>query len=257
MGILSWIVKWFKKAPPPEESRLGVTFNLVGSDYQPPPKRPKRKLIQPDPICPYCGFKYDAFPKTKKKCPECGQIVIMKSKDKIKRLFTEQQADEYEEEKLERARINGLRGYLSAAGLDPHQLPLIHMNMEDETGHTIEYEDVVEILLEKAAEERRSSCDFDGAKWAYFELAHVRRNDDKEFFSAYREMKRMELMDYGKAGDVTHVQWSTGCQCDACVKHKDKVWTLNHAIKHVPYPSKKCNAKFPFCGSYVAYFPEE
>ena len=129
MGILDRILKWFRKDLSHEEPKLSVTFNMVGQDYQPHPKRPKRKLIQADPICPYCGFNYETFPKTKKKCPECGEIVIMKSKDKIKRLFTVEQADEYDEEKLERARINGLRGYLSAAGLDPHQLPLIHMNM--------------------------------------------------------------------------------------------------------------------------------
>ena len=119
MGILDRILKWFRKDLSHEEPKLSVTFNMVGQDYQPHPKRPKRKLIQADPICPYCGFNYETFPKTKKKCPECGEIVIMKSKDKIKRLFTVEQADEYDEEKLERARINGLRGYLSAAGLDP------------------------------------------------------------------------------------------------------------------------------------------
>ena len=251
------ILKWFRKEPPKEESGLAVTFNLVGQDYQPPPKRPKRILKQPDPICPYCGFEYQTFPKTKKKCPKCGETVIIMSKDKIKRLFTEERADEYNEEKQERARINELRGYLSAAGLDPHELPLIHMQMEEETGRTIEYEEVVEILLEKAAAERRSSCDFDGAKWAYSKLAQFRRNENKEFFPAYPEMKRMELMDYRKAKDVQHVKWTTACKCDVCRELEGKSWKLAYAIKHLPAPPKQCTARFPMSGSYVAAFPGE
>jgi predicted RNA-binding Zn-ribbon protein involved in translation (DUF1610 family) len=256
MGILDRILKWFRKDLSHEEPKLSVTFNMVGQDYQPPPKRPKRKLIQPDPLCPYCNSKLESFPKNNKKCPECGKTLIVRSSDKIKRIFTVVQADEYDEEKKERTRINELRSYLSAAGLDPHQLPLIHMKMEEETGRTIEYEDVVELLLEKTASEKRSSGDYDGAMWVYSALADFRYHEEKAYFSAFQETNRMRLLDYAKAGDVTHVEWSTVCKCDYCNEIAAKVWTLNYATKHLPWPSKKCTGTYPFYGRYLPYVPE-
>jgi hypothetical protein len=64
-------------------------------------------------------------------------------------------------------------------------------------------------------------------------------------------MNRMRLMDYLKAKDVEYVQWSTSCKCDVCKEIEGKKWDLAYAIKHLPAPPQKCEARFPFAGRYV------
>ncbi len=53
-----------------------------------------------EPVCPYCGFVFDAMPSRRRSCPSCKNAVYRKKRptDRTLRLVTEQQANEIEKE---------------------------------------------------------------------------------------------------------------------------------------------------------------
>ncbi|MGO8879728.1 MAG: hypothetical protein ACLPVO_07910 [Desulfomonilaceae bacterium] len=262
MGIFDRITRWISGKTPAEKPTLGVTVEMVGNDYISPPPKPKRKLIQPDPVCPYCGFKYEVFPKDRKPCPSCGEIVIIKSRDKIKHLLTKTQAEEWENDKKERASTNKAKNYLSMGRVDTEKFPLSAKGTVDEYGLELSskekatFKTLVNTALKKSVKK-----DFDGAFWAYFALAHFLRDNGLDYFETLKLMNQMRLLemktkdrhdkDYG-----WKVQITTGCKCDACKEIDGKVLTLDEALETMPYPSRDCTAKFPFTGRYLWFVGE-
>lgn len=53
-----------------------------------------------EPICPYCGYKFDKKPAKKKKCPDCENFIYIRTRkyDKQKVLVTEDQLNEISSE---------------------------------------------------------------------------------------------------------------------------------------------------------------
>ncbi len=58
------------------------------------------KIGNVDPICPYCGHRFDEKPGRKKKCPKCGNFIFVRTRpaDREKVLVTGDQAERIEEE---------------------------------------------------------------------------------------------------------------------------------------------------------------
>lgn len=255
MGIFDRIKAWIRGKSYQHKTAFGVTVEMVGNDYIPQPPKSKRKLIQPDPVCPYCGFKYEAFPKDKKPCPSCGEVVIIKSRDKIKHLFTKARAQEWEDDKKERALINKARGYLFMGRVNPDKLQLIREGIIEKSGHEISYNKVALNILTNAALKRSVKKDFDGAFWTYFAMTHLLRDQGFDYFDSLQLMHEMRLRemktkdhhdkDYG-----WKVRIVTGCDCKACKPLDGKILTLDEALETMPFPSKHCKVKFPFIGRY-------
>ena len=142
MKLFDRITRWISGKTPEKEPAFSVSIETVGFDHAPPQPKPKRKLIQPAPICPCCDFRYEAFPKDKKPCPCCGKIVIIRSRDKIRHLLTKARAQEWDDDKKEMTLINKSRNYLSMGRVDPDRLQLVREQMIEETGHEISYGNV-------------------------------------------------------------------------------------------------------------------
>lgn len=259
MGIFDKITKWLNKKPE-TKTELGVSFEIKGSNFSPYPQKSKATLIQPDPVCPYCGFKYEVFPKDKKPCPSCGEVVIIKSRDKIKHLLTKTQAQKWEDDKREQTKINKAKTYLNMGRIDPDKLKLPPKGTIDEYDLELSsYEKVAFKMLINASLKRTVKKDYNGAFWAYFALTHLLRDAGLDYFKTLQlthEMKLREMKtedqhdkDYGWKVKIT-----TNCNCDACKPLDGKILTLDEALETIPFPSKDCTANFPFNGGGYSWF---
>lgn len=248
MGILDRLKKMILKSEDPTPK---VEIKMVGLDGPKPNPKKKRELIQPKPVCPYCGFRYDDMPKDKKPCPSCGQIVIIKSQEKIKHLFTVDQAKEWESDKKDKTLINKARSYLTMGRMDPDDLQKTREFMKEASGKDISYVDVVFRMLSEEALDRHSQRDFDGAFWTYFAMAHLLLDQGRDFFEAWKLAQEMKLSEIKLQDPKAKVRVSSGCDCPACQDIKKKILPINEALKTMPYPTRGCTDNFPFSGRYV------
>lgn len=73
---------------------MGILKSLFGS-------KPKYELLgNTDPICPYCAKALDKMPGRKKKCPNCGNYIYVRTRpsDKKRVVVTEQDASKIDEQ---------------------------------------------------------------------------------------------------------------------------------------------------------------
>lgn len=68
--------------------------------FKPKPTRTLPDIGNTEPICPYCGHQLDKMPGRKKKCPECAQHMLVRTRpsDRKKILIREDQALHIEEQ---------------------------------------------------------------------------------------------------------------------------------------------------------------
>ena len=249
--MLAW---WQRKQLKKTADQLHVTVELTRPEYTPRPPRPKRKLVQPDPVCPYCGHKYEKFPSSKSKCPACGEKVMVRSREKIKRLMTTDQAAAYDQEKKERAHLNKIRNYLSMARLDPDELQIVHEQVMEDSGREVSVEDAVMRIIESSLREAKRRKDYEAATWICFARTHLLRDNDREFFPSLQEWHQMRLMDKQKEAlrnrENTKLIVSPGCKCVECKKVDGRVLSIDEALRDLPLPVKGCANDFPFMGNY-------
>lgn len=254
--ILGWI-----KGKPSEGSSLSVEIEMVKPEAPKvqPTKDRKTAVKQPDPVCPHCGYKFVEMPASKKKCPECGKEVIVRSRNKIKTLMTPEEALQFDTEKKETARKRKLAGYLHMANLEFKSLDDIKERLDKKTGSKWRYDDVVWKVLNEAVIEGLATKNYRGLQHVYFAMTHLLRDEGKDFFDTLQEMHRMQLMEYlaegyGASGYGWPVKFLTSCECPYCSKIKQKTFQIEKALESMPFPSRQCtecaSGNFPFHAGY-------
>jgi DNA-directed RNA polymerase subunit RPC12/RpoP len=255
MNLVQRMLLWWQKRRGKNSlDSMQVTVEMASPEYTPQPPKPRRKLLQADPVCPYCGHKYEKIPSSKTKCPSCGEKVMVRSREKIKRLMTTDQAAAYDQEKKERAHLNKIRNYLSMARLDPDKLQIVQDQMMEDSGKEVSAEDAVLRIIESSLRDAKRSKDYEAATWICFARTHFLRDNDREFFSSLQEWHRMRLMDKQKEAlrnreDIKLIV-SPGCKCAECKKVDGRVVSIDQALRDLPLPVKGCAKDFPFMGNY-------
>ena len=248
------LVWWQTRQSKHSVNRMQVTVDMALPQYTPKPPKRNRKLVQADPVCPYCAHKYEKYPSTKTRCPSCNHLVIVRSRDKIKRLMTAGQASVYDYDKKESARINKARNYLSMARLDPDELQLVRERMTGGSGEEVTLEEVVMKVLESRLEEARRDRDFEAATWISFARTHFLRDNDREFFSSLQDWHRMKLLEKKQQALKDGWGWdlivAPGCKCRECRKVDGRILSIDEALRELPLPVRGCANEFPFIGNY-------
>lgn len=248
------ILWWHKRQLTYAAAQVDSSVEMERPEYTSKPPRPKRGLLQADPVCPYCGHKYEKYPNSKTKCPSCNRTVIVRSRDKIKRLLTVEQAAAYDDDKADRARINKARNYLFMARLDADELHVMRDQMTDDSGVERSLDDAVMRILEHRLREAKRRRDYEAATWICFARTHFLRDNDREFFPSLQEWHRMKLMEKKSEAirnrEDTQLIVSPGCNCSECKKVHGRILTIDEALRELPLPVKGCANDFPFMGNY-------
>jgi predicted Zn-ribbon and HTH transcriptional regulator len=222
-------------------------------------KTEKSPVKQPDPICPHCGYEFEKLPSRKRKCPECTEEVLVRSKNKLKMLMTPVEAGAFDAEKKEKARKKKLAEYLYMAHLEFKSLDDVKECLKKKTGTRWTYEDMVWKVLNEAVIKGLAAQNYRVLQHVNFAMAHFERDHGRDCFESVKEMHRMRLMEYlsegyGRDGYNWKVKVSASCECPHCSEIKERTFGMEEALEKTPFPSRECEVwttgSFPFLGRY-------
>ena len=219
-------------------------------------KRKGVEVVQGAPICPYCGDSFPTFPKRKRKCPRCQNvIVIWRGRKRTERtLVTEARAALLEaEEEAERLRI------LAEIEQDPERRFRRVARMVD--GLQISDAEIRQQLAAPSMSEHDAAwglfnqnvtrCmaenNFRLMSLTYFKMALQLYNEGREFRRLLVEANRMKLKEIRQwslesPGLVSGVLiYSDGC--DSCSELDGRRYSLEEAIRSQPLPHPECTVE--------------
>lgn len=188
MGLFSSLRKLFGGAPK-SESRA-EDFKVVRSPKE--PSSPELKEIGiVDAVCPYCSCILEKKPGRKKKCPECGNFIYVRTRplDREKILITEQQILEVEEQW---AIANGRHEEFLASR---QQHEDTKTKLREKFGREPADHDVQWAIYNKELMEHARNGDWGLYRNVRFNMAEILRKEsrDKDALSTYLEVCYLDL----------------------------------------------------------------
>lgn len=203
---------------------------------------------EPTVHCPYCKKLLESTPKKKKKCPNCGNYIYVRTKQSLfpSNLLTNDEAIAADEMKK----------------LDAHGITYQDFIDEKKSLTQKESGDVsnVDVCLNLYNKLLSRTKDPSHLKFLYFEIAYLLYTAERDFFKYLQMSAEKELMMYKKNG-VEKVTISTCGEgsCPECKKLESKVFTIEEALVEMPIPCRSCsfqlkNGKAGWCRcQYLPY----
>jgi hypothetical protein len=223
-------------------------------------------LVDGSPICPYCSYRFDAFPKRKRICPECRNTILIWKVGSERQLVTEAQAisleaSEAEEKALEAA--DARRGSFRRRWL---------RNLEEwgvtgpefdrsRTKHSSDSDTIWAIFNDLIAKHMKIG-DLQSLSSIYYSMALFLDEEHKNPTKVARAAREMCLRELLKSGVVEQVEIAGG-SCEKCHRLNGQRMSIKQALESMPIPCVECefilkNPARGFCRCfYVASFNSE
>lgn len=202
-----------------------------------------------DSVCPYCASILDKPPKKKKKCPQCGNFIYVRSSRVLfpSTCLTEDEAfatDEY----------YNFKEY----GFEKEDFFAKHRALCDKHGDSISYTKTCisvyeELILEKTELFQLQSL--------YFRIALLKYKQGEEFFPHLQQHAKLQLTSLKQKG-YDRVKISSIGSCEMCQQLNGRVLSVNEALKEKPIPNMKCTheiekGKLGWCMCHYEPFIEQ
>jgi hypothetical protein len=263
-----WLAGHLNRKNEPEEFRTKEEYFRWKAEQQsqsaipesaPPSKPPRARPAQADEIregpavCPYCGDAFSSFPKRKRKCPSCENVVIIwRGRDRAQRLLvTEARADALAaDEEEDRARVK------AEIEADPERqfrrvarvvdgFDVSEQDIRRRLSVSASEGDATWALLNQAANRHIAESDFQTLSQIYSTMALQLDRAGKDFNKLLREANRMKLLEIKQSdrespGLFSGVQICSNSGCEACKRSSGKRFSLQEAIKLKPLPCAEC-----------------
>ena len=218
-----------RKAATRDETRRARTREEVR------PPRDQGTEIQ-SAICPHCGTELSPIPRRKKKCPECGHFVFVRtrSEDGIRLLLTEEQALFHDYYKR-----------LEHHGIDNKVIYNVRQRLAKQFNIIEPFDgDVIWAALNEKLMHSMKAGDWNELKLLYHTEADFLRDTDKPFFRVLQESVRAELRGYEERGaSAVEVRGTIGAayeNCNSCNQVKGKRMSVAQALDSMPIPPPDC-----------------
>lgn len=199
--------------------------------------RKKQKLALV--ACPYCGCVLEEKPTRKKKCPECGKPIYVRTlpSTREKVLVTESRASEIEEEWGRIHWRNRWFGDLASLGITEEEIAATRKKAP----YRINDADLVWSLLNKAAHESARNQDFHRLKRANYSMALFLDEEGRDFRHVLAEAAKSELWYYRQQGvKAVRILTAGESSCEVCREHDGKVYSIAEALQQMPIPVPGC-----------------
>lgn len=193
-------------------------------------------------VCPYCKLALDVMPTRKKKCQHCGKPIYFKRRpgDDSKKLMTEDEAKQVE---FEWNRVNFEKDILetfTAFGFSSNELKRELSEMNNVNRGDFKWRLFQEALSRNAANRQALSS-------IYHQMAIHLVDEEKNPNQCLVLSHEQELYEFKELG-FRKVKISTSPDsCSKCSDQKNKVFTIDDALKSEPLPCKKCESHYGFC----------
>lgn len=211
--------------------------------YRPPPKQeksPKPIPEQPPLKCLYCGHVFDKVSGSKRKCPKCKGELVVRTDDKVKRLFTPEGAEQFDADRQRKySRNNLIREYVE--WMDGKTFDNRKGILENETNRTLTDEEFTLFLLNEELESKEVRDDVWFQRGLYFRITRLRDQMGLDPYEAKAAFYRCDLLhESQQLGHDRKVRVHTACKCDNCSKVDGTIMTIQEALVKMPLPVRGC-----------------
>ncbi len=200
---------------------------------------------QPSPsrgpaACPYCGTIIDPPPAKSRKCPACGEPIVVRTRrtDRAKLLLTATQGKEFDKQrKLEAQRNDGIRRSQNI-GASIEDFERTEKELTEKWGFAPP-RDVFWALAGKAALTAFQNRDYHQLSMVYWQQARLLYEEGKPHMETAKEASKTYLQGYAERGFPLRVQVSAGC-CPTCNRDEGRKFTIAEALEKLPIPHEAC-----------------
>ena len=208
-------------APPAE--------GAAGSIEAPP--KPKQEVRQGPAICPYCGESFPSYPKRKRKCPSCGEMVIVKrsSSSGHSILMTEKKA------------LAGDSAW-NASSFVRRWTRRLEITEEDVRSQQAKLARgcTLRDALWHIMDQRNYQMLASGEGSMFFMMALFLHEEGKDSLKVMREKARTDLREIRSQSPRYNRVKVCGGACDACRALEGKLLTIEQALETLPVPCPEC-----------------
>lgn len=189
-------------------------------------------------MCPYCSHQLDRMPKSKRKCPQCGETIrVAKAGDSTK-LLTEEGYQEYREQrKRDSFRRKWLRE-LEYYGISESDFSSARKTFFQKNRFEANDRDILWGLFNKAISQQ---SDLHDLKMLYLSMARFLYEEGRDHLQIHQQAMRMALKKYQQDGCTKVEIMDCGDSCGTCRQQNGKVLTIKDALREMPLPCQDCS----------------
>lgn len=226
--------------------------------FRPQPTQPRQQA--PPSACPYCGAVLDPAPERNRKCPHCGERIVVRTRrsDGAKVLLTEAGAREFDKERKQEAARNKALRRAQNIGASESDFQRVERELAEKWGYAPP-RDVFWRLASEAAMAAMRTGDEHQLSMVYWEQARLLFEEGREHLQIQREAEKAALHRYAEDG-VSRVEISAG-ECAVCRADDGRRFSVSDALEKLPIPKEHCENGWckctwlPVVESGVGYSP--
>lgn len=204
------------------------------------PSKPSSKTRDAPPsACPYCGVVIDPPPARSRKCPDCRERIVVRTRrsDGAKVLLTEADAADFDEQrKAEAARNDAIRKS-SNIGATPEDFANAERTVAQKFGTALP-RDVFWQLANEFAVRAMKSNDWHALSMVYWQQARLLYEEGKPHLDLAREASKASLQRYAHDGFVKQVEILCNC-CELCERDAGRKMSVQDAMEQLPIPHEE------------------
>lgn len=174
------------------------------------------------PPCPHCGAAIDPTPKSNRKCPECREPIVVRTRQGAKLLFTPAGAEQYDRDRQREVAANKARRHARNLGIDDDAWTARERELTEQHGQPPSAGDVFWGLANQAVFDAMRTSDWGRLEQLYFTMALHLRDEGRSFLDLRRESLRSAVRHHiaqaAQFGEDDPLLKVFGCRpdCDVC-----------------------------------------
>lgn len=145
--------------------------------------------------CPHCGVVLDPPPKANRKCPECREPIVVRTRDGNKLLFTPDGADDYDRQLKRQHDRNAARRKAEAIGVTDAEWDRVEAQLAERFGQTPSGGDVFWSLANQATMDAIQAGEWHRAGMVYFQMGLHLQREGRDFHRLRQEAMRCSVRD--------------------------------------------------------------
>lgn len=206
------------------------------------------------PACPNCGVILEKTPTRTRKCPDCGEKIVIRTdrKTKEKFLLTEAQADQFDAQRAVEVARNKTIRHAEAIGLSEDDFRHAEAGLASDWGFDPSPGDVFWRLANQQTQVAMVSADWHQLSMIYLTMGLHLHDEGRDHTRLRHQSNDAKVRDYQATNTeygIGHgVQALANACCDACRKLDGRVFSFEEALSSSPLPPDDCTRDWCNCG---------
>jgi len=196
--------------------------------------------------CPYCGIVLDTPPTSSRKCPACGDKIVVRTRrsDGAKLYLTAADAKAFDAERKADAFRNKAIRAAANIGLDKTAFERMQGELLAKSpGYGPG--DVFWALANRLSAKQMRGGDWQGLSMTYFHQALWLYETGRPYEQLKVEAEKARAQDYALRG-IRQLEIMGGC-CDNCGRFQSRIYPIEQALREWPVPVEECTNGWCVC----------